>query len=218
MAFNPVLVAVHVEKPPWYQSLDRYAQPNPRIAAWQLSSTLTLYFAALALMIFTVKGGYPYGLTLALAVAAAAVFVRIFIFFHDCTHGSFVHSPRWNRNIGYLCGILTFTAFHDWRRSHAGHHITAGDLDRRGFGDITTLTVEEYLAASPRRRLGYRIYRSPAVMFTVGPAYYLLPGEMLQGSPGAAGHPPDNHAQQSRYHRAEPVRRGAGKDGQFPVA
>lgn len=174
MVFNPVLVATHAGKPLWYQSLGRYARPNNRIAAWQLLSTLTLYALTLALMIFTVNYGYSYLITLALAVLAAAVFVRIFIFFHDCTHGCFVHSPHWNRNIGYICGVLTFTAFHDWRRSHAGHHITAGDLDRRGFGDITTLTVQEYLAASPWERLRYRLYRNPLIMFTIGPAYYFL--------------------------------------------
>jgi len=174
MVFNPVLVATRSEKPAWYASLGRYAQPNSRTALWQLLSTLALYGVILALMVFTIKNGYPYLLTLALAVLGAAVFVRIFIFFHDCTHGSFVRSPRWNRNIGCLCGVLTFTAFHDWRRSHAGHHITAGDLDRRGMGDITTWTVDEYLAASFRQRIAYRLYRSPAIMFTIGPLYYFL--------------------------------------------
>jgi acyl-lipid omega-6 desaturase (Delta-12 desaturase) len=174
MVFNPVLVATHFEKPQWYRALGNYVKPNNAIALWQLSTTLLLYFALFALMVFTVKQRYPYGLTLALALLAAAVFVRIFILFHDCTHGCFVASPRWNRNIGFLCGILTFTAFNDWRRSHAGHHITAGDLDRRGMGDITTLTVQEYLSSSPWRRLEYRLYRSPAIMFTIGPAYYFL--------------------------------------------
>ena len=76
----------------------------------------------------TVRHGDPYGVTLALGVVAAGLLIRLFILFHDCTHGSLLPSPRWNRNVGYLCGILAFTAFHDWRRSHAGHHITAGDL------------------------------------------------------------------------------------------
>lgn len=174
MVFNPVLVASHVEKPPWYRVTAKYAQPDPRIATWQLLSTLSLYVLLLALMVYTVNSGYPYWVTLVEAVAAAAVFVRIFIFFHDCTHGSFLHSPRWNTRIGYLCGILTFTAFYDWRRSHAGHHITVGDLDRRGLGDITTLTVEEYLAAPPLQRLCYRLYRNPVVMFGIGPSYYFL--------------------------------------------
>jgi len=174
MVFNPVLIAAHVEKPQWYNALAKYAKPDNRIAVWQLSSTLLLYFALLALMLFTVRNGYSYALTLAIGALAAAVFVRIFIFFHDCTHGCFVHSPRWNRNIGYLCGLLTFTAFNDWRRSHSAHHMTAGDLDRRGAGDITTMTVDEYTAASPWQQLAYRIYRNPAIMFTIGPAYYFL--------------------------------------------
>jgi omega-6 fatty acid desaturase (delta-12 desaturase) len=99
---------------------------------------------------------------------------RIFIFFHDCTHGSFLSSPRWNRNLGYVCGIITFTAFHDWRRAHAGHHIRAGDLDRRGIGDIWTLTVEEYQAAPFLTRIAYRLYRNPFIMFGLGPEYYFL--------------------------------------------
>ena len=174
MTFNPVLVAIHAAKPQWYKATAKYAKPNPRIAIWQLLSTLTPYFILVALMVYTVQNGYPYAVTLLLAVAAAAIFVRIFIFFHDCTHGSFFHSPRWNTRVGYLCGILTFTAFYDWRRSHAGHHITVGDLDRRGIGDITTLTVEEYLAGSPLKQLYYRLYRNPLVMFGLGPAYYFL--------------------------------------------
>jgi omega-6 fatty acid desaturase (delta-12 desaturase) len=114
------------------------------------------------------------GLLLSISVLATAFFARIFIFFHDCTHGSFLPSPRWNRNVGYLCGILTFTPFHDWRRSHAGHHISAGDLDRRGMGDITTLTVEEYVAAPTLMRLAYRLYRHPIVLLGIGPTDYFL--------------------------------------------
>jgi len=174
MSFNPVFLAAKVEKPDWYRSTARYAQPDLRKAFWQLLNTFIPYLLLLTLMVHTVLRGYSYWITLALGVAAAAMFARIFIFFHDCTHGSFFASPRWNRNLGYLCGILTFTAFHDWRRSHAGHHITAGDLDRRGIGDITMMTVEEYLAAPPLQRLSYRLYRHPLIMFGIGPLYYFL--------------------------------------------
>jgi len=174
MTFNPVVVAAHVEKPQWYPGTAKYAKHNTRLAIWQLVSTLIPYFLLVALMVYLVRQGYPYGVTLVPALLAAAIFVRIFILFHDCTHGSFLPSPRWNTRIGYLCGILTFTAFYDWRRSHAGHHITVGDLDRRGMGDITTMTVEEYLAAPPMRRLSYRLYRHPVIMFCLGPAYYFL--------------------------------------------
>jgi len=174
MTFNPVLVVAKVAKPEWYRTTAKYAQRNLRKSTFQLLTTMIPYLLLMALMVSTVRHGYSYGITLALAVVAAALYVRIFIFFHDCTHGSFLASPRWNRNLGYVCGILTFTAFHDWRRSHAGHHITVGDLDRRGMGDIWTLTVEEYLAAPVLTRLGYRLYRSPFIMFTIGPGYYFL--------------------------------------------
>jgi len=174
MTFNPVLIVAKVEKPEWYKTTAQYAQAETRTAILQLATTLIPYLLLLALMTRTVRAGHPYGITLALAVAATALYSRIFIFFHDCTHNSFLPSPRWNRNVGYLCGILTFTAFHDWRRSHAGHHITAGDLDRRGMGDITTMTVEEYLNAKPLQRLSYRLYRHPLITFGIGPLYYFL--------------------------------------------
>ena len=174
MSFNPVLVVAKVEKPEWYKTTARYAQAESHTAIRQLITTLIPYLLLLALMTHTVRQGLSYWITLTLAVAAAALYARIFIFFHDCSHNSFLPSPRWNRNVGYLCGILTFTAFHDWRRSHAGHHITAGDLDRRGMGDITTMTVEEYLDAAPLKRLSYRLYRHPLIMFGIGPLYYFL--------------------------------------------
>ena len=187
MTFNPVVVATHGEKPQWYRDTARFAKHNTRLAIWQLISTLSPYFLLVALMVYLVRQGYPYWLILLPALVAAAIFVRIFILFHDCTHGSFLSSPRWNTRIGYLCGILTFTAFYDWRRSHAGHHITVGDLDRRGMGDITTMTVEEYLAAPPVRRLAYRLYRNPVIMFCIGPAYYFLLRNRWP-SPGANKH------------------------------
>jgi omega-6 fatty acid desaturase (delta-12 desaturase) len=174
MSFNPVLIVAKTEKPEWYKATSEYAKPESHISIWQLISAIIPYLLLLALMVRCVRQGYPYSITLALGVAAAALFSRIFIIFHDCTHGSFLTSPRWNRNVGYLCGILTFTAFHDWRRSHARHHITAGDLDRRGIGEITTMTVDEYLAAPLLTRLSYRLYRHPLIMFGIGPLYYFL--------------------------------------------
>jgi omega-6 fatty acid desaturase (delta-12 desaturase) len=174
MPFNPVLLIANVEKPPWYQATERFARADNRIALRQLLTTVVPYFILLVMMGYTVRSGYPYRVTLTLAPVAAAFFARTFILFHDCTHGSLLSSPRWNRNIGYLCGILTFTAFHDWRRSHAAHHITAGDLDRRGIGDITTMTVDEYRAAKPLQKLTYRLYRHPLILLGIGPLYYFL--------------------------------------------
>jgi omega-6 fatty acid desaturase (delta-12 desaturase) len=174
MSFNPVFIVAKTEKPEWYKATSQFARQDSCTSIRQLLTTLGSYFFLMAMMVQTVRHGHSYGITLALGVAAAALFSRIFIFFHDCTHGSFLHSPRWNRNVGYFCGILTFTAFHDWRRSHTRHHITAGDLDRRGIGEVTTMTVEEYLAATPLERLSYRLYRHPLIMFGIGPLYYFL--------------------------------------------
>lgn len=174
MPFNPVVIVARGKKPEWYQGTARYLERDIRKALWQLLSTLLLYLLLLGAMIVTVRRGVPYAVTLAFGVVAAALLTRLFILFHDCTHSSLLRSPRWNRNVGYLCGILTFTAFHDWRRSHAGHHITAGDLDRRGVGGIWTMTVEEYRAASPLRKLGYRLYRHPLIFLGIGPLYYFL--------------------------------------------
>jgi len=184
MSFNPVLVIAKVAKPEWYLATARFCKADNRTAVWQLFSTIVPYLTLLALMVLTRQKGYPYGVTLALAAIAGALLTRIFILFHDCTHGSLVSSPRWNRNIGCLCGLLTFTAYHDWRRSHAGHHITAGDLDRRGMGDITTMTVNEYFSAKPLQKLAYRLYRHPLVLFGIGPLYYFLVRNRYP-SPGA---------------------------------
>ena len=167
-------IRTKVVKPNWYQTLSKYGQSNLQKAIWQLLNTLIPYFALWVLMVHTVHQRYSYWITLALVVVAAALLVRIFIFFHDCCHGSFFASRRANRILGYISGILTFTPYEDWRRSHAGHHATAGDLDRRGVGDIWTLTVKEYLAAPRPKRLAYQLFRNPVVMFGLGPAVVFL--------------------------------------------
>jgi omega-6 fatty acid desaturase (delta-12 desaturase) len=159
-----------ISSPSWYKALSEYERSSLRKAVWQLVNTLAPYAALWGLMAFFVHKGYPYWTTLALAVLAAPLMVRIFIFFHDCCHNSFFASPRANRVLGYITGVLTFTPLEDWRRAHAIHHATAGDLDRRGVGDVKTLTVQEYLAASRLKRIAYRFYRNPLVMLGVAPA------------------------------------------------
>jgi len=161
-------------KPAWYETTSRYEHPNLRKAVWQLLDTFIPYLILWGLMIFTVQHAYSYWITLALALTAGILLVRIFIFFHDCCHGSFFSSQKANRILGYISGILTFTPYEDWRRNHAIHHSTVGDLDRRGTGDISILTVDEYIAAPARKRLGYRLYRNPLVMFGLGPAFMFL--------------------------------------------
>jgi len=125
-------------------------------------------------MVYTGQQGLPYWITLTLAVAAGGILVRIFILFHDCSHGSFFESRRANTIVGYVTGILTFTPFEDWRHAHNLHHATAGDLDRRGVGDIWTLTTDEYLASPRPKRWAYRIYRNPFVLFGLGPPLLFL--------------------------------------------
>jgi acyl-lipid omega-6 desaturase (Delta-12 desaturase) len=109
-----------------------------------------------------------YWITLAIAVLAAGFMVRIFIIFHDCGHGSFFASRQANAIVGTITGIITFTPYHQWRYDHAVHHATAGDLDRRGVGDVWTLTVAEYRSSPLRVRLSYRLFRHPLVMLGLG--------------------------------------------------
>jgi omega-6 fatty acid desaturase (delta-12 desaturase) len=125
-------------------------------------------------MVYTVRQGYPYWITLVLTALAGGILVRVFILFHDCCHGSFFASRLANTILGYIAGILTFTPFENWRYAHNLHHATAGDLDRRGIGAIRTMTKDEYLAAPPRSRLAYRIYRNPFVLFGPGSALLFL--------------------------------------------
>ncbi|MFZ2169813.1 MAG: fatty acid desaturase [Methylococcaceae bacterium] len=156
------------------QSVSKYAQPECQKAFWQISNTFVPYIGLWALMIFTVLHGFPYWMTLLLSVAASGFLVRIFIFFHDCCHVAFFPSRRANRILGYIAGIMTFTPFEDWQRTHVIHHSASGDLDRRGVGDIWTLTVEEYLSASRFKRFAYRFLRNPLFLFTIIPLVLFL--------------------------------------------
>jgi len=117
---------------------------------------------------------WSYLLSLAISVVAAGFLVRLFMIQHDCGHGSFFRRRSANDWIGRAISVLTFTPYDDWRRSHAVHHASSGNLDQRGIGDITTLTVMEYLALPRWRRIAYRLYRHPLVMFVLGPAYLFL--------------------------------------------
>jgi omega-6 fatty acid desaturase (delta-12 desaturase) len=118
-------------------------------------------------------------LAAALSALAAGFHLRTFIVFHDCAHGSFLPSKRLNALLGAALGVLVYTPFALWRREHAIHHATAGDLDRRGVGDIQTLTIDEYRARPWWGRLGYRLFRNPLVMFGLGPLWVVLLGPRL---------------------------------------
>jgi acyl-lipid omega-6 desaturase (Delta-12 desaturase) len=169
MSTDTTTVTSQAPEPNWLRALSRYERPNLRKASWQLVNTLAPYAALWALMAYLVRAGHPYWLTLTLAVAAAGLLIRIFIFFHDCGHGSFFVSRRANRIVGYITGILTCTPYEDWRHAHAAHHATTGDLDRRGRGDVWTLTVAEYLAAPRLKRVVYRCIRNRFVLLGLAP-------------------------------------------------
>jgi omega-6 fatty acid desaturase (delta-12 desaturase) len=118
--------------------------------------------------------GISYWLTAALVLLAAGFLVRVFIISHDCGHGSFFNSRRANDLLGFITGVLSFTPFYHWRWEHALHHSTAGDLDRRGTGDVWTMTVKEYQAASRSRRFAYRLARNPVILFVIAPLFLFL--------------------------------------------
>ena len=117
---------------------------------------------------------YSYWVTLVLAVPTALLMVRLFIIQHDCGHGSFFRSKKACSVLGSAIGVMTLTPYAYWRQEHAVHHASSGHLDRRGHGDISTLTVAEYAALSWIKKLGYRVYRSPLVLFLVGPAFHFI--------------------------------------------
>lgn len=132
------------------------------------------YFALSAAMYFALD--VSYWLTLALAIPAAGFLLRTYILFHDCTHGSFLPSKRANQWLGSVLSVIVYSPFYAWRHNHAVHHATAGDLDRRGVGDVPTKTVAEYWAMDRKGRVGYRLFRNPLVMFGVGPIWAMVIG------------------------------------------
>ena len=152
----------------------QFAMPSQGKGAWQIANTLIPYFLLWGTAIFSFQKDYPIWAGLIPILLAAPFLVRIFIIFHDCCHSSFFDSKWANKLTGYLTGILVFTPFVDWGKAHIRHHATAGNLDRRGVGDIWTLTVEEYIAAPKLKRITYRIFRNPFFLFGLGPAFVFL--------------------------------------------
>jgi acyl-lipid omega-6 desaturase (Delta-12 desaturase) len=167
----------------WRAIIAPYQQPEMRRSLWQIANTVLPYLALWALMAWT--SHFAYWLTLILAVPAAGFMMRTFIIFHDCGHGSFFNDKRLNTWVGRVTGVLTFTAFYYWTHDHAIHHATAGDLDRRGVGDVETLTVKEYLALPGYRRLAYRMMRNPFFMLVIGAPLVFLVFHRLW-APGSA--------------------------------
>jgi omega-6 fatty acid desaturase (delta-12 desaturase) len=164
------------EQPPisanWKDIVARYQKPSVRRGVYQIVNTLAPYALLWVAMYFA--KAVSWWLVIPLAVLAAGFLVRLFIIHHDCGHGSFFRSRRANDSVGFISGVLTFTPYEHWRWEHALHHATSGDLDRRGIGDIWTLTVQEYLESSRWRRFAYRLARNPIILFVIAPLYLFL--------------------------------------------
>ena len=169
---EPAAAAAPVRARPWWvDSLEPYARPDVRRSVAFLLTSVVPYLALWPAMYYLLR--VSYALTLLVAVLASGFLVRTFIVFHDCGHGSFLPNRRVNRFVGVVTALLVYNPYFAWKHEHAGHHATSGDLDRRGVGDVDTWTVAEYRSKSILGRLGYRLIRSPFVMFTLGPLWAL---------------------------------------------
>jgi omega-6 fatty acid desaturase (delta-12 desaturase) len=156
------------------QLVARYAKPRRGTAWGQLANTVLPFVGLWAAMAYTVQAGWSYGWTLALAVPASCFFIRLFIIQHDCGHGSFFAHRKLDHVVGAAIGVATLFPYGYWKKTHAIHHATSGNLDRREFGDVKTLTLREYRALPLPQRIAYRLYRSSPVLFLVGPIYQFV--------------------------------------------
>jgi omega-6 fatty acid desaturase (delta-12 desaturase) len=155
------------KRPEWMEIISRYNIPDPVRSWWQIINSVGSYIILWAVMVKTI--GISYWLTLFLSVIAAGLLVRTFIIFHDCGHGSFFKSKKLNAVVGITTGLMVFTPYHKWHHDHKIHHQTVGNLDKRGTGDVKTLTVDEYSKLTRWQKLGYRLYRNPFFLFGIAP-------------------------------------------------
>ena len=159
-----------IEAQPLVRALSSYREPDPARSLIEIIITAAPLALVWASMWLALTYGY-FWIYVGLAIPAAGLMVRLFMIQHDCGHGAFFRTRRANDWVGRVLGVLTLTPYDYWRRTHAAHHAGSGNLDRRGMGDITTLTVGEFRALSRWNRFRYRLYRHPAVMFGLGPFY-----------------------------------------------
>lgn len=167
---NPILPQPSIAE--WKAIVAKYQTPSTWRASWQIVNTLVPYALCWVLMYWTLS--ISWWLTIPLAIIAGSLLVRVFIFFHDCGHGSFFKSKLANDITGSLAGLLNLTSYYHWRWEHSVHHASSGDLDRRGTGDVWTLTVQEYLEASRWKRFAYRLARNPFVLFIFAPVFLFV--------------------------------------------
>lgn len=156
----------------WETIIMKYNHPDIRKSIWQICNSLIPYIVMWYLMYRSLQ--YSYWITLLLSLVASGFLIRIFIIFHDCGHRSFFTSRRANNIVGIVMGILAFTPFYKWHHQHWIHHATSGNLDKRGIGDVWTMTVDEYLQSTRLDRFYYRAFRNPFIMFTFGPVLMVM--------------------------------------------
>jgi omega-6 fatty acid desaturase (delta-12 desaturase) len=156
----------------WIKILAKYREPRFGRSMFELGVTVFPFVIFWVGACVSVIHGFWPGLIL--IVPAAAFLLRLFMIQHDCGHGSFFAQRSLDTWTGRALGVLTLTPYDYWRGAHAIHHASTGNLDERGIGDITTLTVSEYNALSRFGRIRYRLYRHPLVMFGIGPAWLFL--------------------------------------------
>lgn len=169
---DPVSPIERLQPSDWAQMLAKYRGSVLWKSLWQLTNTAVLFIGMWYLTLRSLEVGY--WLTLLLAVPTSLMVARLFMIQHDCGHGSFFKSTTANTAVGYVLGIVTLVPYTYWRKTHAIHHASSGDLDARTFGDIDTLTVREYLSRSRFKRFLYRLYRHPVVLLVIGPAYQFV--------------------------------------------
>lgn len=156
---------------------DQYKKADNKKAVFQLLNTFIPFLAICAAMIYSFSEAY--WITALLTIPASLLLVRVFIIQHDCGHGSFFTTRKWNNRIGRLMSLFTLTPYDFWRRTHNMHHSSSGNLDNRGFGAIETITVAEYEALDAKTKFWYRIYRNPYILLLLGTPYYTLIGQRM---------------------------------------
>jgi acyl-lipid omega-6 desaturase (Delta-12 desaturase) len=166
----------------WQKIIAPYSHPDLTRSIWQVVNTLIPFFALFYISMRSME--ISFWLTLPLSILTAGFMVRAFIIFHDCGHGSFFKSQRANELLGIVTGILVFTPYQRWRHAHAIHHATSGDLDRRGTGDVYTMTVQEYLDAPWWKKIGYRVMRNPIALLLIGPMLIFVIVERIPPAKG----------------------------------
>lgn len=163
-----------MNKKEWQARLKPFAQADHKKVIWQIINTLVPYVALLLGIFYAGSLGVGFLWLILPTVIAAGLMVRIFIFFHDCTHGSFTASHQWNDFLGNIFSFFVFTPYVHWKVEHSRHHSTVGNLDARGMGDIWTMTTEEYEAKGFWMKVWYKLFRHPAFLFTVAPVFKFI--------------------------------------------